>query len=154
MVCVLLVQVHRPSLALGMLLSQQVVEYLRGNTEADVKAALEWMRTRLAALQHPKPNVAVAIKDCCSLMAYKHPDQSPMRHMFDLSRRTLTGEALNQHILRHELGVSEWSPLHVVLRQLTCCRQLLREQEGNRGPVYSCRQLCQPIVRQTNNPAA
>lgn len=134
-----------PSLAVVMLLSQQVVEFLR---DSDVPAALVWLRSKLGHLRETVPQTAVApLMETAALLAYTEPEKCELGRLhFHPSRRMLTAELVNQAILTRSLKLPAWSPIHVLLRHLVVCRQLLHERNMGRGPIVSSRLLCCPLT--------
>lgn len=138
-------QEQPPSLAIIMLLSQQVVEHLR---ERDVSAALSWLRTKLGPLRETVPSIAMApLMETAALLAYSEPEKCELGKLhFHPSRLLLTAELVNQAILTRSLRLPTWSPIHVLLRHLVVSRQMMHERNMGRGPITSSRLLCCPLM--------
>lgn len=145
-----LISDYKNNLAVVLLYSQQIIEYLRDSHDNDqVLKAVMWIKDKMSKIFNNDlplpPSVECALTECCGLISYENPKDSRLSICFDYSRRYLTYHKLNEHILKHELKVPEWSPLHVLMRHLVCCREAIRERNGNRGPKTYSRYLCTSV---------
>lgn len=142
--------VQRNGPAVVMLYTQQMIEYLRVN---DTAAALKWLREELSRLREPPPQLnnqapvvsspSLTLTETAALLAYKEPQKSELGKLhFDLTRRHLVGEMVNQEIITHSLGLPPWCSLHVLLRHLVICRKMFHSRNLERGPIVSPRLLC------------
>jgi len=138
-----------PSLAVVLVVSQQIVELIQRN---DVKGALSWLRQECRAVRDGTAHAKTALEETAALIAYRDPERSPLAHHFDPSRRQLAADLINQHIIERELGLSGWAPLHVLVRQVVAARRLLFERNLSRGPYPHSRHLCQAPLYQNNPP--
>ncbi|PFH38790.1 SPRY domain-containing protein [Besnoitia besnoiti] len=137
-------QLEDESFALALLYTQQLIEFLRPPAR-DVRAAVAWMKAKLAPLTRDSPpHIRQAITECCGLLAFQEPERSSLAAFFDLNRRTVVATAINRCVLRHHFRIPCWSSLEVLVRHLVACRQLLREFCGNRGPIPSSSLFCYP----------
>ena len=141
---------NQPSSAIVMLFTQQMIELLRSH---DTNAALEWLREELSKLRDPpargsrQPSVvsspSLTLTETAALLAYKDPINSELGKLhFDLTRRHLVGEMINQDIITRGLKLPPWCSLHLLIRHLVICRKTYHSRNLQRGPIISPRLLC------------
>mmetsp|Transcript_99142 Transcript_99142/g.265090 ORF Transcript_99142/g.265090 Transcript_99142/m.265090 type:complete len:363 (+) Transcript_99142:308-1396(+) len=129
-----------PSVAAVMLLTQHVVELVRRGL---CEQALEWVRTQLPDLRDACPQAQMPLTETVALLAYENPEASELGKLhLHVSRRQLTAELVNQQLVTKQVKAPVWSALHVTLRHLVACRELLVERNHGRGPRVSARLLC------------
>ena len=135
-----------------------MIEFLR---EKNIEAALKWLREELSPLRDVptthsgRESYAVdslTLTETVALLAYKNPENSELGKLhFDLSRRHLVADLINQDIITTGLGLPPWSSVHVLLRHIVICRRMMHRRNLERGPIISCRQLCYPIQKEKGN---
>uniref|UniRef100_A0A383VPB8 B30.2/SPRY domain-containing protein n=1 Tax=Tetradesmus obliquus TaxID=3088 RepID=A0A383VPB8_TETOB len=141
---------------------QQFIELIR---EGRIMEAMQFAQSVLAGLKPGAAHKDSQLKEVVALIAYEHPQQSPLAHLLHLSQREAVADAVNAAILQvagqsaaaaagdeagaatkdsgsTEAGSSPpQSSLEVLLRQLVATRMALREEHGGGEPFDLCEAL-------------
>lgn len=143
-------EIKRTSLAYAMLITQHFVELLKsgGDTVESITWLKEFINEHIAASEDPETffndeHVKQLLKETCGLLAYKDYETSPLKGCLDFKRRLDTSTVVNDAILSHKNA--NLSSLKTLLQYLVLGRKLLREVNGNTGPLYSSHDLCMPL---------
>ena len=136
-----------------MLYTQQMIELLRAN---NMPEALAWLREELSQLRDPPMSArenppasgpSLTLTETAALLAYKDPQNSELGKLhFDLSRRHLVADMINQEIITKGMHLPPWCSLHVLLRHLVICRKMLHRRNLERTIKSLSLPCCDHII--------
>ncbi|XP_024404230.1 uncharacterized protein [Physcomitrium patens] len=103
---------------------QKFIEMIRGG---DDEATMTFGRTELSELDAESEEDKQHYREVISLLAYPHPEISPLRHLIQPSRREAVADSLNQAILVAQ-GKPALPALEMLHKQLAVTKEVLSQR--------------------------
>jgi hypothetical protein len=111
---------------------QQFIEMIK---QKKIEEAVHFAQTILSKYSdNETPENITFLKDCCALLCFHEPQNSPVGHLLLLSQRENVADKLNAAIIER---VSTASKLETLLRFVAVAHQTIREANGNKGEIFS-----------------
>eukprot|EP00850_Spirogloea_muscicola_P020741 SM000225S07020 [mRNA] locus=s225:120356:123276:+ [translate_table: standard] len=126
-----------------LLTCQRFLEMIK---KAPLDKIILYARTMLPAFRGSSPARDKHLEDCLALLAYEHPEASPVGHLLSVEQREGVADTVNVAILA--LGGPEGAPppqslLERLLRQLSTCHVEKRLASGGGGEVFELHRVLQ-----------
>eukprot|EP00898_Chlorokybus_atmophyticus_P007569 jgi/Chlat1/7813/Chrsp66S07270 len=116
---------------------QKFIELIQTSS---VTEAVEFAQSVLSRFRDQLPSRDQTLQDVVALLAYEHPEESPLASLLQFSQREAVADTVNAAVLQH--GSPSTQPvLEQLLRQLGACQAELRNCNGNQGEVFDLQRL-------------
>jgi hypothetical protein len=133
---------------------QKFVEMVRNG---DDEATMAYGRTELCDFETESEDNKLHLQEVFSLLAYPHPENSPLGYLFEASRRQCVAEALNEAILVSQNKPS-LPPLEVLHKHVAVIRDVLAQQSSGATTmidmytdVHGLQHMCNNTHSRTGN---
>ncbi|CAM6100520.1 unnamed protein product [Calypogeia fissa] len=122
---------------------QKYIELVKAGSLED---AVIYAKTEMANFFGISPLEDVHLHDCLALLAYEHPEKSPVSYLLHVAQREAVADAVNAVVLAtnpSNHGKPPQSALEKLLRQLTACLVEKRQLNGGQGEIFTLQRVLQ-----------